>query len=147
MVTEKQCRHDAPQEPSFSQPDAMKLRILDNSLRLRLSRSEVNTLVEKSLLQASVRFAADSHLEYRLESSPASVAPTAQFAEGVLRVTLPESTVVDWAGSDRVGIESEQTVDNSSVLRLLVEKDFQCLTPRDEDGDMFPHPEAGSHNC
>ena len=125
----------------------MKLRILDNSLRMRLSRTEVATLLEQGLLRASVRFAAESHLHYLLESSPASVAPTAQFDDGVLRVVLPESTVSEWAGSDQVSIESEQAVGNSEVLKLLIEKDFQCLTPREEDTDMYPHPEADNRSC
>lgn len=125
----------------------MKLRILDNSLRLRLSQSEVATLLEQGLLRANVRFAAESRLQYVLESSPASVAPTAQFADAVLRVILPESMVSEWARSDQVSIESEQSLGNSDVLKLLIEKDFKCLTPREDDTDMFPHPEGGNRSC
>ena len=37
----------------------------------------------------------------------------------------------------------EQVLDDGSTLKVLVEKDFACLTEREEDeSDMFPHPEA-----
>ena len=43
----------------------------------------------------------------------------------------------------------EQVLDDGSNLKILVEKDFVCLTGRDDEdeSDMFPHPEAGSRSC
>lgn len=127
----------------------MKLRILDNTLRMRLSQSEVRLIRDKSLLRATVRFPGDTRFEYVLESSPASVTASAQFSDGTIHVVLPESKVIKWAESDVVAIECEQAVGNGDVLTLLVEKDFKCLSPRDgeNEADMFPHPDSGRRSC
>jgi hypothetical protein len=127
----------------------MKLRILDNTVRFRLSQSEVRLIRDQSLLRATVRFPEDSRFEYVLESSPASVTASARFSDGAIHVVLPESKVNTWADSDLVAIECEQAVGNGEVLRLLVEKDFKCLSPRDGENetDMFPHPDSGRRNC
>lgn len=127
----------------------MKLRIRDNSIRLRLTRTEVDVVRERGILRASLAFPSGQSLEYVLESSPASVAPTAEFEGGRVLIRLPESAVLEWAGSEQVGIVGEQPVDNEVTLKILVEKDFACLSPReDEDeADMFEHPEAGTRNC
>lgn len=127
----------------------MKLRIHDNSIRLRLSRPDVTLLCSDGILQSTLRFADGKLFNYSLESSPASVRPTAQYVDGDLRVFLPESMVTDWAGTDSVSIRAEQIGDDGETLRLLIEKDFKCLSPRsDEDeSDMYPHPEQGARNC
>ena len=54
---------------------------------------------------------------------------------------LPESMALDWCNTDRVGIEG-----TAGEVRVLVEKDWQCLAPRDEDeSDAYAHPdEAGA---
>lgn len=125
----------------------MKLRIRDNSIRLRLTRSEVAEIRDAGLLQTFVSFPDGMRFAYALESSPANVVPTAHYADDVILIRLPESAVREWADSDQVGIASEQTVDNGVVLNILVEKDFACLSPRDGEDDMFTHPEAGTRSC
>ncbi len=127
----------------------MKLRIRDNSIRLRLTRSEVVAIRDDGLLRSFVAFPDGTRFEYALESSPASVAPNAQYTDHAMVIRLPESTVREWADSDQVAIASEQAVDNDGVLSILVEKDFACLSPREgeDESDMFPHPEAGHKTC
>lgn len=131
------------------QTEIMKLRIKDNSIRLRLSQSEVASIREQGLLRAHVSFSGGARFEYALESSPAVVAPVAEYSDNVLLVKLPESTVLQWADSDQIAITSNQMVGNDDELLLLVEKDFACLTPRDgeNESDMFPHPEADERSC
>ena len=127
----------------------MKLRIRENSIRLRLTRSEVTVIRDEGLLQSFLAFPDGKRFEYALESSPASVAPNAQYTDDAMLIRLPESTVREWADSDQVAIASEQAVDNDGVLSILVEKDFACLSPREgeDESDMFAHPEAGQRNC
>ena len=123
----------------------MKLRIRDNSVRLRLTRSEVDALREEGLVEARTDFPGDIGFRYVLESSPASVTPGAYFSKNVMTVRLPETAVLAWATTDQVSIDGEQKLDDGESLSILVEKDFQCLTDRDEDeSDMFPHPEVGT---
>ena len=127
----------------------MKLRIRDNTLRLRLSVGEVAQASEAGLVKAAIRFPGGGRLEYVVESTPASVAPSAMFDEGRVLVRLPESAVREWADSEQVSIRAEQPLDDGSVLTILVEKDFACLSPREgeDESDMFDHPEAGSRQC
>ena len=122
----------------------MKLRILNNSVRLRLTRTEVDTLDREGLVQAHTDFPGDRDFHYVVESSPASVKPGAFFSERVMTVRLPDTIVREWAASDEVSIRGNQLLDGGETLKILVEKDFQCLTDRqDEDeSDMFPHPAA-----
>lgn len=127
----------------------MKLRVLDNSIRLRLTRSEVDAISADGLVRGRVRFAGSNTFDYVLESSPATVKPEAHISNNVLTVRLPEMDVSQWAGSEQVSIKSEQLLDDGEQLKILVEKDFQCLAPReDEDeADMFPHPDVDSKSC
>ena len=124
----------------------MKLRVLDNSIRLRLTRGEVETVSTEGLVKGRVRFAGSNTFDYVLESSPATVKPEAHLSNNVLTVRVPVMDIRNWADSDRVSIDSEQILDDGERLRILVEKDFQCLAPREgeDESDMFPHPDVGS---
>lgn len=127
----------------------MKLRVLDNSIRLRLTQSEVETVSAEGLVRGRVRFAGSNTFDYILESSPATVRPEAHISNNVLTVRVPKMDVAQWADSDRISIEAEQVLDDGERLSILVEKDFHCLSPRDgeDESDMYPHPEAGSRTC
>ena len=122
----------------------MKLRIRDNSVRLRLMRGEVDALQKQGLVSARTGFPGAREFRYEVESSPASVTPAAFFSDNVLTVRLPESIVLAWATTEQVSIEGEQSLDDGDKLRILVEKDFACLAPREgeDESDMYPHPNA-----
>ncbi len=85
----------------------MKLRIRDNSIRLRLSRSEVDSVSSDGLVKASVPFSGGVRFDYILESSPACVKPVAQYSNHALTVRLPEKEVQRWAASEPVSIAAE----------------------------------------
>lgn len=127
----------------------MKLRIKDNSIRLRLTRSEVDALRESGFVSAKTGFPGGRELHYRVESSPASVNPAAFFSDNAVTVRLPETAVLAWAASEQVSLSGEQVLDDGAVLQILVEKDFVCLTSRDgeDESDMFPHPDADNYHC
>ena len=127
----------------------MKLRVLDNSIRLRLTQSEVQKVSTDGLVRGRARLAGSNSFEYVLESSPATVRPEAHISNNVLTVRIPKLDIRHWADSDKISIDSEQVLDDGERLRILVEKDFHCLAPRtgEDESDMFPHPEAGSRTC
>lgn len=122
----------------------MKLRIRDNSVRVRLTRGEVDTLRDTGLVSSRTCFPGGREFQYLVECSPASVNPGAFLSEGIVSVRLPETTVIAWAGSEQVSIEGELLLDDGDKLAILVEKDFACLAPREgeDESDMFPHPNA-----
>ncbi len=127
----------------------MKLRIRDNSIRLRLSQTEVESMGTTGLVSASVPFAGGEQLVYSVESSPACVETVAQFSAGQLLIRVPQSVVNEWVNSETVTIQSEQVLEDGNYLRIVVEKDFACLAPREgeDDSDMFPHPLEGKGKC
>ena len=121
----------------------MKLRIRDNSIRLRLTQTEVDTVRVDALVRGRVIFAGSNTFEYVLESSPATVKPEAHFSNNALTVRIPENDIQQWSTTEQVSIAAEQTLDGGGHLKILIEKDFACLAPRDgeDEGDMYPHPQ------
>ncbi len=124
----------------------MKLRIRDNSVRLRLTPTEVDALRQEGLVSARTDFPGGREFRYEIESSPASVTPAAFLSDNVLTVRLPETSVLAWATTEQVSIKGEQLLDEGENLTIIVEKDFSCLAPREgeDESDMYPHPQAES---
>lgn len=127
----------------------MKLRIKDNSVRLRLTRGEVDELRDSGIVSAKTGFPGGRSFQYRVESSPASVNPAALFSDNALTVRLPETAVLAWATTEQVSLPGEQVLDDGAMLQILVEKDFACLAPREgeDESDMYPHPDADADSC
>lgn len=127
----------------------MKLRIRGNSLRLRLTRSEVAQFGDTGSVEEAIEFggsggAASQQLIYSLVSSNDIEEPTAVFENGRITVSVPRAQAAGWTESNQVGIEAEKPLGGEGrTLRILIEKDFACLEPRkdgDEDTDAFEHP-------
>ena len=127
----------------------MKLRVRDNSIRLRLTQTEVELARTDGLVRGTVPLAGNSNFEYVLESSPATVKPEAHMSNNVLTVRIPEAEILSWSGSDEVSISATQLLDGGDELSILVEKDFSCLAPREgeDESDMYPHPLAEKESC
>jgi len=123
----------------------MKLRIRDNSVRLRLTRAEVDALHRDGTVSAATGFPGGRRLKYSVESSPAIVNPAAFFSDNEITVRLPESAVLAWATSQTVALRGEQRLDDGETLVIVAEKDFACLADHGEDedqADKYPHPAA-----
>ncbi|MEP6925484.1 MAG: hypothetical protein ABI954_13535 [Pyrinomonadaceae bacterium] len=123
----------------------MKLRIRGNSIRLRLSRGEVAQFGTTGEITEKTVFG-QSNLIYTLRTSSEAKELSANFADNEIIVTLPDKLARDWVESNEVGIEAEQIISSSEILKISVEKDFVCLDrPGDVDNeDAYPHP---SINC
>ena len=113
----------------------MKLRIRGNSLRLRLSQSEVTQLAQQGRVEDAIAFG-PAKLTYVLTTSAVEHVG-AIYEDHRIVVTLPKERAARWTSSDEVGIETR------GDLHILVEKDWSCLKPREgeDDSDAFPHPE------
>lgn len=129
----------------------MKLRIRDNSVRLRLTRGEVETLRDRGIVSARTGFPGGRDFQYAVESSPACVSPGAFLSDSVMTVRLPETAVLAWGTTEQVSIQGEQLLQDGEKVSILVEKDFACLAPREgeDEADMYPHPQADDDksNC
>ncbi len=122
----------------------MKLRIRGNSVRLRLTKSEVAQINEKGRVEETVEFGLESSqtLVYALETTALLENTRATFENNCLRITVPKNQAEKWTNSNQVGIEFEQVFGNDKYLRILIEKDFACLEERagEDESDAFSHP-------
>ncbi len=119
----------------------MKLRTRGNSLRFRLTRTEVARLAQGEAVTDRVEFGGGAALSYSVAgSADGEVRATLEGTH--VRVTAPAGLVAKWAGSEDVGFEAVQALEDGKSLKILVEKDWTCLTKRDgeEDLDTYPHP-------
>lgn len=125
----------------------MKLRIKGNSLRLRVSCSDVDRLLEKGRIEETIHFGfdADARLTYALEHANAPEEIAALHRNREVAVVLSSQSAQRWAASpDQIGIYGSVRV-HSGELALLVEKDFACLDDANADNeDTFPNPNAGA---
>ena len=122
----------------------MKLRIRRNTLRLRLSRGEVNDLAERGEVRESIAFgtATTERLGYAVVASDEAEETSARLSAGSVEVLVSRALAREWAANETVGFEADQAIGAGLSLHILVEKDFACLTPRkgEDDADAFPNP-------
>jgi len=100
----------------------MKLRIRGNSLRLRVSKTELATIAETGKVEDTVRFSSEQSLRYGIEVRPTG-AVTATFADAAILVTLPKARLGLWLRPDEVSVEGSQPIGRGKVLQILLEKD------------------------
>lgn len=122
----------------------MKLRIKGDSLRIRVTQTELQDFVTQGQVEDRIRFGPDRALAYRLALDPKASRLSAGFEHDSIEVRIPEADARNWSQTDLVTLAGTQ--EQSGVeLRIVVEKDFACLAPREgeDEADNFPHP-AGS---
>jgi hypothetical protein len=125
----------------------MKLRIKGNSLRLRVSRSEVARLLAGSCLAETIQFTpeASAWFSYSLQKTTSVSRPTVQYAGSKVTILIPVDQANAWGASDQVGITENISLGVLGALALLIEKDFACLDRSEEENqDTFPNPNAGA---
>ncbi len=125
----------------------MKLRIKGNSIRLRLTKSEIAQFSEAGLVKETteVGITPDQHLTYALSISEKTETPHAEMENNRLLIILPKAQAEMWVQTGQVGIRAEQILSDEKTLQILVEKDFACLEERtgEDESDTFPHPNVG----
>jgi hypothetical protein len=120
----------------------MKIRIKGNAIRLRLSKSEVESFGEKGYLEEITEFG-NSSLVYALQSKVEMSEINATFEGNKVTITMPESLKKEWVESQKIGFENKMDIGLGKQLLLLIEKDFVCLDNTLEDqSDNYPNPNA-----
>jgi len=120
----------------------MKLRINNNSLRLRLSRTDVERLMQDGVVEESTLLGGAIPFAYRLVvDAQVSEIRTGRYAQGI-QVWIPKDIVLMWTSSEQVGVSAIETHSGGRETTVLIEKDFTCLNPRQgqDDQDTFPNP-------
>jgi hypothetical protein len=120
----------------------MKLRIKGNSLRLRVTPSEVKQLLHDGAIREQVQLTPDpkDRLAYTViscSSGPTTVA----YQPGNITVLVTDAQLKNWAESEDIGVYANIALGNDLVLSVAIEKDLACLDRSDaENEDTFPNP-------
>lgn len=125
----------------------MKIRIKGNSIRWRLTQTEVENVDAGQIVQETVPFGkGQPSFRYVLYANSETDKILATYADHTLKIDLPIQQVKQWAGTDQVGLEENIVWEDGTTLHVLVEKDFQCLhrRPAEDESDNFANPAAES---
>lgn len=126
----------------------MKLRIHRNSIRLRLSQTDITKFGHKGYCEEELRFS-NSTLKYilkRAKSDEPIEEPQVDLKGNEVIVVVPFSVAEQWTQDETmVGFHNKAYEnEDSAAIQVLVEKDFQCLhkRPKEDESDSFPNPNA-----
>jgi len=118
----------------------MKLRIKGNSLRIRLTKTEVEKFVNTGYLEEQTSFG-ENKFVYALQSSQESTAMEASFDQNKITLFVPAMLLNGWPQNDSIGFSATMPLPGKDSLYLLLEKDFICLDETTEDqSDNYENP-------
>jgi hypothetical protein len=119
----------------------MKLRIKGNSIRIRLTKTEVNRISsEDGYLEEQTSFGNTTFI-YALQQVVTGDELSASFEGNKITMFVPSSLTNDWPQNNVVGFEANMLLPDNKSLYLLLEKDFVCLDHTTEDqSDHYDNP-------
>lgn len=119
----------------------MKIRIKGNSVRLRLTRSEVDMLATGAAIEERTAFG-DGVFSYSLQSKEGIDNLDASFSGSAITIYMPANIPAAWAKNETVGYNHTLQYDNGNSLYILVEKDFKCIDAAitEDQSDNFENP-------
>ncbi len=104
----------------------MKLQFDQQSLRLRVRKSDIEKLSKDGFIEENVHFP-QGILVYRLEITANTQPLSAEIDAHNIRVLIPANKAAEWINSENVGIYgSLPTAVEKKMLEILIEKDFPC---------------------
>ena len=116
----------------------MKIRIKGNSIRLRLTKTDVADLKEKGMVSEKTVFESETIFHYSLYVDADSKEINAKFSDQTIEIFLPEKEAKILIDTEQITIENSQYTGEKDQLFLLIEKDLQCLDSTSEDqSDMY----------
>ena len=119
----------------------MKLRIKGNTLRLRLSKTEVDEVSHKGMTSETISFPT-GQLIYTLAGGEGG-SLNASFKDSEIRIIAPGQVMKEWANTDQIGFSGQIPLADGHEMSVLVEKDFQCSMdrPEEDESDLYENPE------
>src|ERR1700678_163466 len=107
----------------------MKLRIKGNSLRLRVSRSELARFQAGGRIEETIHFTAapEATLTYALESALKPSPVSVRYGPREVTVILSKDRARIWGAQSEVGVYTTLDMGSAGSLEIVGEKDFPCL--------------------
>ena len=119
----------------------MKIRIKGNSIRYRLSKTDIGNFEKNGFVEEKTEFLNSQFFYYRLEKKLDIANIEASFSNNRICVFVPEKIAKEWTTTDIISFDNKMNIGNGKELSLLIEKDFVCLEHTFEDqGDNYPNP-------
>lgn len=117
----------------------MKIRIRGNTVRFRLTKSEVETLCTTGTVKDRTQFSSSDFI-YIVKSSNTNDLKI-DFVQNGITLFISSKLLQDWHKDERIGFYHSLRTVAGNMLDLALEKDFICLDTRDEDqSDNYPNP-------
>src|SRR5438128_949324 len=119
----------------------MKIRIKGNSIRFRLTQTEIKNFEKTGQLEERTEFPNGLSFAYRLERKAGVSELEASLKENIITLFVPVGIANEWTTSDIIGYDHKMKIVGDKELFLLIEKDFVCLDHTLEDqSDNYPNP-------
>ena len=117
----------------------MKVRILENSIRFRLRRSEVAQLALCESILNIMSFPAEQSVSSFTFLLQAGESWSINSSHNRFEVQLPQDIAQQLSDTEIVTVSG-----SCPPLNILVEKDYTCLIPRKEQNpvDYYPNPKT-----
>lgn len=136
-----------PRKEGLNAIAKMKLRLRDNSMRLRLTRGEIASLHNDGACESITTLgpASDQRLVYRVESTAAHDSDVISRIHGgktTITASIPLADAIALGATDQVGVY----FDTAWGLSVAIEKDFRCLDGNREEAesDHYDNPDAAT---
>lgn len=121
----------------------MKIRIKDNSIRLRLTKTDVDDLRNKHVVACRTVISEKELFQYELRILKDATKISAAFGNGKITLTLSPEIARVLTETNEITVKGEQNNGVNEKLSLLIEKDLQCLDETEEDqSDMYDNPNS-----
>ncbi len=124
----------------------MKLRVNESSLRLGVSRSELERFIRWGRIQETIHFGSptEAKLTYSLEWNVSVNETTINCRSNEVMVQIPVELAYAWGMSDLTGMSNRIDLGSTGTLDIVVEKDFVCIDQSEVDNEhMFTNPDCG----
>lgn len=123
----------------------MKLRIKDNTIRIRLAIDELGILKDGQEVRMTTRLGVSS-LTVVLHSTNMSF--DVKFQENTINISVNQSTFNDLWESEEEGFENRLMFEDSENLHVLIQKDYKCIGREESlNSGLFNHKKKNIDAC
>jgi len=119
----------------------MKVRILGNTIRLRVKMHETDAICTTGMIEEVLEFGPSEENKLRFQILTGENSFEIHQQDLTIQIVVPGTLVEKWASTDLVGFEESVTTSKGSVIKVLIEKDFACLDgDREDEVGSYPNP-------